>query len=171
MKLRPLKKKDVQAMLEWMHDPDINAVFSADFSKFTEQDVLRFIVSAQDETTAVHRACVDENDVYLGTVSLKHIDRLARNAEYAVSFGKYGQGTGAAQFATQKILELGFEELNLERIYLNVLSDNRRANRFYQKTGFVFEGTFVKHIIIHGELKDLNWYRLLKEEYFQQRNH
>ena len=124
MQLRRLKSEDAAGMLDWMHDESINQLFATDFGKFTEDKVLAFIQSAKDETNSVHRACVDENDKYLGTVSLKNIDREASNAEYAISFRKEAQGTGAAKFATDEILRYGFEELGLERIYLNVLADS-----------------------------------------------
>lgn len=165
MKLRNLAEKDADGMLSWMHDKEINCVFANDFASFSKEKVLEFINSSVDDKSCVHYACVDDDDNYLGTVSLKHIDNAAKNAEYAVSFCKSAQGTGAAAYATQEILRIGFIELNLERIYLNVLADNGRANHFYNKMGFVFEGCFAKHIMIKGVLKDLNWYRLLKEEY------
>ena len=62
-------------------------------------------------------------------------------------------------------MELGFEALGLHRIYLNVLSENLRANKFYQKCNFIYEGEFKEAILIRGEFKDLKWYRLLKKEY------
>ena len=167
MELRPLKEKDVDGMLEWMHDVDINRLFATDFGSFSREKVLAFIQSASDESNDVHRACVDDNDEYLGTVSLKNIDADAHKAEYAVSFRKCAHGSGAARFATLGILDYGFRELGLKRIYLNVLSDNARANRFYQKMGFIFEGTFTKHLFVDGALRDLNWYRMLSEDFFR----
>ena len=164
MYLRKLKKKDAVAMLEWMHDSDINQYFMADFNSYDLEKVQQFI-EKEDSNNEIHYACVNEEDEYLGTVSLKHIDYEAQNAEYAISFGKRAHGTGAAQYATQEILKIAFEELKLERVYLNVLSENIRANRFYEKVGIIYEGEFKKHINIRGELKDLKWYRMLKEEY------
>lgn len=165
MRLRPLMPKDSKGMLLWMHDDSINQIFAANFAAFSEEKVLRFIETAQDETTDLHRACVNDADEYLGTVSLKHIDNEAKNAEYAVSFCKEAQGTGAAAFATEEILRIAFEQLKLERVYLNVLAENVRADRFYQKFGFIYEGTFARHICIRGRLKDLKWYRMLKSEW------
>ena len=164
MRLRKLEEKDAVWMLEWMHDPDINRFFAADFNSNKMESVLEFINRGEDSKN-VHYACVNDEDEYLGTVSLKNIDYSAKNAEYAISFGKRAHGTGAAFFATKEILKIAFEKLGLERVYLNVLSENIRANRFYEKFGFIYEGEFKKHINIRGELKDLKWYRMLKEEF------
>ena len=112
-------------------------------------------------------ACVDDQDNYLGTVSLKAINKIDLNAEYAISFCKKAHGTGAAHYATQEVLRIAFMELGLARVYLNVIPGNARANAFYKKNGFIFEGTFRKHIRINGQLKDLNWYSMLKEEFME----
>lgn len=168
MRLRKFKGADVGGILGWMHDDRVNCFFEKDFASFTERDVLKFIDSTKDETVDFHRACVDENDCYLGTVSLKNIDIVSKKAEYAVCFSKESHGTGAAAFATKEILRIGFCELGLNRIYLNVIAENEQANRFYKKMGFVFEGTFQEHAVIHKRLCDLNWYRLLKREWEQQ---
>ena len=167
MRLRKLEYKDVDGMLSWMHDDSINCFFANDFNSYTKEDVKKFIDSCNDSEENVHYACVDENDSYLGTVSLKNIDRKNKNAEYAISFCKVAQGTGSSKFATKEILRIAFEELGLEKVYLNVLTENARANSFYKKVGFIFEGEFKKHICVGGTLKDLNWYRMLKEEYFK----
>ena len=165
MKIRKLQPCDADGMLSWMHDDTINKVFQCDFKSFTKEKVTAFIKSAADESESLHRACTDDNGEYLGTVSLKHIDNEAKNAEYAVSFCAKAHGTGAAAFATREILRIAFEELGLHRVYLNVISENARANAFYKKMGFIYEGTFKQHILVNGKLCDLNWYRMLKEEF------
>ena len=60
--------------------------------------------------------------------------------------------------ATKEIIRIAFEELGLNRVYLNVLKENGRANAFYQKTGFRFDYCEENGVEIHGEKKDLNWY-------------
>lgn len=165
-KLRPFEDKDAELMLEWMHDPDINRVFAAPFATFTLDKVRAFISRTREENAEnLHLACVDENDVYLGTISLKNINRNNENAEYAISFRKCAHGSGAAIYATHEILRIAFEELNLKRVYLYVLSMNLRANRFYQKAGFVHEGTLRKHVMHNGTLCDEIWYGILKEDW------
>lgn len=167
MKLRKLEYKDIADILSWMHDDTINCFFANDFKNFTKENIKKFIDNSHNDPLNLHYACVDANDQYLGTVSLKNINQKNKNAEYAISFCKSSQGTGSAKFATQEILKIAFKDLGLERVYLNVLTENVRANCFYQKMGFVFEGEFKSHICINGVLKDLKWYRILKEEYFK----
>ena len=165
MKIRPLMPKDVDGILSWMKDPEINRFFRMDAEGATKESVLNFVNASQNQENNIHLAVTDDDDNYLGTVSLKNIDKEEQSAEYAISMCKLSHRTGAAKFATEKILELGFEALGLHRIYLNVLSENLRANKFYQKCNFIYEGEFKEAILIRGEFKDLKWYRLLKKEY------
>ena len=71
----------------------------------------------------MHFAIVDDkNDEYLGTISLKHIDYKNHNAEYAISTRKKVRGSGIAQKSTELILDYAFNNLDLHKVYLNVLS-------------------------------------------------
>ena len=165
MKLRKLSVKDIPLIKEWMSDQSINSQFKTDFSVYTYDEIAKFIQDAQDFSSHRHYAIVDDHDEYLGTISLKEIDLINLKAEYAVVLRSKAIGTSAAKDATQKILDIAFNELKLNKVYLNVLATNLRANRFYQKFGFVFEGTFRQDLKIENEFYDLNWYSILKESY------
>ena len=162
--LRKLQEKDTDGMYEWLQDEEIVQQFQ--FGKCSKEDALRFINSSQVIDSALHLAVVDNmNDEYLGTVSLKNIDHIDHNAEYAICIRKCAMGKNIAKQATQKVLQIGFYNLQLNRIYLNVLSSNVRAIKFYQKFGFIYEGTFKQHKFNGESYSDLLWYRLLKEEF------
>lgn len=165
MKLRKLMTKDAEKMLSWMKDPTINRFFRFDAETMTIEHILNFIAQAQNNEKELHMAIADDSDLYVGTVSLKNIDIEASNAEYAISTCACVHGKGIALEATKEILRIAFEEKKLHRVYLNVLEDNERANRFYQKLGFVFEGKFREHLMVRGERKNLNWYSILASEY------
>ena len=156
--LRPLERRDSVRMLEWMRDPDITRYLQIGGPDTSEETVLRFIDSARDESENLHRAIVNEEDEYLGTITLKHIDRKKGEAECAISMHRSALGTGASAAGTSLIAQLAFEELGLARIYLNVLEENRRAVRFYEKVGFQY--THTGTLERAGELKPLLWFEM-----------
>ena len=165
MKLRKLCKKDIPFIKEWMSDADINRQFKTDFTVYSFERIEKFIQDAQEFTYNRHYAIVNEEDEYLGTISLKNIDGKNQKAEYAIVLRKKAIGTDIAIKATHSLLSIAFNELNLNKVFLNVLSTNIRANKFYRKYGFTFEGTFRQDIKIGNEFYDLNWYSILKESY------
>lgn len=169
--IRQLSMKDAPFMLEWMTDPDITRFFRFDESRVTLESCIEYIESSSNRKDAVHFAIVDENDEYLGTISLKNLDLGRRCAEYAISTRKKAHGTGAAMQATRLILQYAFETLGLKRVYLNVLAENGRANAFYRKAGFRFAREEPEALELRGEMKTLNWYEIEKEEVLSWKDH
>lgn len=165
MKIRNLKMKDALPMLEWMHDEELVRHFAANFADKTVSDCEAFIRAAAEDEHNRNWAICNEEDEYLGTVSLKRIDRKNGTAEYAIAMRKCALGTGASHYGTREVLKIAFEELGLNRVYLNVLEENVRANRFYEKIGFVYEGTFREHLYVNGAYRNLKWFALTKRDY------
>lgn len=161
--LRPLEDRDAPFMLEWMQDPAIACFFRFDAASMTAEKCRAFIASANRETDSRHYAIADENDEYLGTISLKHIEN--GRAEYAISTRKCAHGSGAALQATRESLRIAFDELGLDTVYLNVLTENQRANAFYRKVGFQYTHTEENVLELRGELKALNWYEICRTDW------
>lgn len=163
-KLRALKLEDAKYMMEFIEDEEISKSFKFTRYPFSIDNFTSFIKNSWDDNKNIHYAIVD--DEYAGTVSLKNINYVDGTAEYAIVVRRQFWGTGISQQATSEILNYAFKTLNLRKIYLNVLSSNIRANKFYQKNSFVYEGSFKDHVLINGELEDLNWYCIFnnKEE-------
>ncbi|WP_165249314.1 GNAT family N-acetyltransferase [Adlercreutzia sp. ZJ141] len=164
--LRSLREEDAPGMLEWMHDPDVADKFRFDFMSMDEADALAFIRSSWDDNESIHLAVVGEDDGYLGTVSLKHVDVAQSCAEYAIAMVARSHGTGVALKATRDILALAFYSLDLHRVYLNVRADNGRALAFYNKAGFVREGAARSSLrVSSGGFVDLVWLSMLVGEF------
>ncbi len=121
-------------MLEWMHDDSVVHDLKTNFLSKTIEDCLSFIESAQDDKENLHLAIADENDEYMGTVSLKHIGD--DSAEFGITVRKCAMGKGYAPFAMKEIVQKGFEQYQLQSIYWCVDPDNKRAVRFYDKNGY-----------------------------------
>ena len=107
---------------------------------------------------------MDKHDEYLGTVSLKNISKENKCAEYAIVVRKIARGTGVARKATEDILDYAFNVLGLHKVYLNVLENNECAKRFYQKCGFMYEGTAKDAIVLNGDYASLAWYGKINEK-------
>lgn len=134
MKLRRLEQKDAPFMLEWMHDLFVVKYLQSDFMHKTIEDCYSFIEAAQDITKNMHLAITDENDEYMGTVSLKNIN--ADSAEFAITIRKIAMGKGYSKYGMEEIIGIGFEELCLNKIYWCVSPENLRACKFYDKNRY-----------------------------------
>lgn len=134
MRLRKLKTIDAELMLEWMHDDSVVHDLQADFINKTIEDCRRFIDDAQKDDENVHLAIVDDNDKYMGTVSLKNINN--HNAEFGIAVRTEAMGKGYSRFAMREIIRYGFSVLGLNMVFWCVSPNNTRAIRFYEKNGY-----------------------------------
>ena len=121
-------------MLEWMHDQSVTEYMQADFASKTIEDCEHFIKAAQDISENMHLAIVDNQDIYMGTVSLKNISNT--DAEFAITIRKAAMGKGYSIYGMREIIRIGFENLNLQTIYWCVSPENKRAVCFYDKNGY-----------------------------------
>ena len=134
MKLRTLQQQDAPLMLEWMHDQSVVSHLGTNFMEKTIDDCRRFIDWANSTDTDLHLAIADDNDEYMGTVSLKHIHD--GTAEFAITIRACAMGKGYSRYGMAAILEKGLQELGLDAIYWCVSQRNARAVRFYDKNGY-----------------------------------
>ncbi len=86
-------------MLEWMHDEELQKCFQKKMGEVTMEEAIAFCTADNAEEKiengkSLHYAIVNEQDEYLGTISLKNINLINKNAEYAISMRRCAQGTG-----------------------------------------------------------------------------
>ena len=164
MQLRPLLPKDAPLMLEWMHDAGVVGHMGTNFMEKTLADCQRFIQWAQTAKQDLHLAIVDDDDVYMGTVSLKHIANSS--AEFAITVRACAMGKGFSAFGMDSILRKGLLEMGMKTIYWCVSPDNKRAVRFYDKHGYrrVDVATLTPQGYTPEQLSYFIWYAVTKED-------
>ncbi len=144
MGLRKLQDKDAPFMLEWMHDESVVRYLKKDFALLTLDDCKEFISAAQNESDNMHLAIVNAVDEYVGTVSLKNINKAAigldkdlhYTAEMGIVIRRCMMGKGYASSAMKEIFEYGFKSKDIEYIYWCVDPVNERAVHFYDKNDY-----------------------------------
>lgn len=159
MKLRKLELKDAEYMLGWMHDDNVVHFMGTNFAEKTIDDCRNFIKSSWNDENNLNLAVVNDNDRYMGTVSLKHINSTNRTAEFAITVCADAMGKGYSKYGMQKILEMGIKDLKLERIYWCVSKLNERAVKFYDKCGYKRICNIPNYIKEpYGQNDNLIWY-------------
>ena len=102
----------------------------------------------------------------IGEISLQNVSWPNRNAELGISIGDSNyQGKGYGSEAIFLLIDYAFNELNLHRIQLSVVSYNDRAIAAYKKLGFVSEGTYRQYGMRDGKFYDLHLMGLLAPEW------
>jgi RimJ/RimL family protein N-acetyltransferase len=105
-----------------------------------------------------------EPDELLGSVSLRRFSR-DRRAELGYWLGVDAWGSGYATEAADALVEFGFREMALQRIYAQVLAGNAASCRVLEKLGMQNEGIRRRHIRKGKTLHDVVLYGMLRDEW------
>jgi ribosomal-protein-alanine N-acetyltransferase len=79
--------------------------------------------------------------------------------------GKPHWGNGYCTEAGRAMLEYGFSELKLNRIYANHMTRNPRSGNVMQKLGMMHEGRSRQHAKKWDLFEDLELYSILRDEW------
>jgi RimJ/RimL family protein N-acetyltransferase len=109
-----------------------------------------------------------ENGDYIGHISVKNIDWVIPRGEVAYLVSTEYEGKGFMAEALKEIIKFSFENLSFNRLFLRVLTNNIRSFKLAEKCGFLREGLLRKdHKTFIGELVDLYYYGLTREDYIK----
>jgi RimJ/RimL family protein N-acetyltransferase len=164
-----LNKNDLPEILKWAEDERTllqwcGPVF--DFPLTIEQLDDYFSESQNPEPGRLIFKAVEENGRLAGMCELGAVDRKNEICSLCRIFvDKSFRGRGIAEFMISKVLDIGFYELNLSRIELNVYTYNTPAFKCYEKLGFQREGLKRKVTKYKNEYWDGYIYGLLKEDW------
>ncbi len=151
-------------MLEWMSDKDLTSGFRSDFSSKTIRDAEDFIKAARNSREDRHYAIANDEDEYMGTISLRNIDMEEGAAEFVVVVRRQALGKGYALHGMIEALDTAFNAMGLNSVYWRVKADNARAIRFFVKHGFKTLDQDVPPNILsrHSDENDSIWFAVLR---------
>ena len=82
----------------------------------------------------------------IGITRLMYIDSISLNCEFGIYIGESEfTGKGLGKKATQKTLDIAFNQMNMNKVYLKVNTSNVKAINLYNQIGFINEGLLKKH--------------------------
>lgn len=155
-KLRELEAVDVKTINLWRNDKRIIDNLAAPF-RFINIDVDENWFSAymNQRKNTVRCSILDDNKL-IGLVSLTNIDNINQTAQLHIMIGDTNYlGKGAGTFDDQEMINHAFNNLNLQRIELEVLKSNERALGLYKKCGFLVEGRKERCIYKNGTFQNM----------------
>lgn len=169
--LSPICLDDAPLYREWLNDLEVSVNLAARPSLLTlerERELLEKISrSESDVIFGIHDL---KNDKLIGNCGLHGIDTINRKAMFGIFIGdKKYWGKGFGEEATNLIIDFGFSLLNLNSIFLNVYSFNRRGIRCYEKCGFRMAGKLRQARIVAGKHYDVVYMDILAKEFRKSR--
>lgn len=163
MIVRCLQERDLSVRVEWMNNPKVYGSMHYEVPVLLENTIKWYEKNIGNKGRA--DMVFEENGEVLAMGGLTGINRDVNKAELYIFVNPNLQRGGVGTKATKLLCKYGFEQLGLNKIYLETNEDNWAARRVYEKCGFQLEG------VHRAEYKDCagNWlgrmyYGLLKDE-------
>ena len=165
VKIRPISLEDTKNIVTWRNNPEVrnNFVFR---NVFTEEIHLNWynnrILTGEVAQFIIHSERLNKD---VGSVYLRDIDQVNKKAEFGIFIGENDcRGLGIGSKATSLILDYGFNELGLNRIFIRVFTRNIGAIKSYKNAGFIEEGIFREDVIFDGKAEDMMYMSILKSD-------
>jgi len=170
VRLRAIEREDIPSFVRWMNDPEVieNLLMNYPLSKAIEEkwfDHQLEIAPTAGQVMGIE-TLVGSEWILIGTCGLHNVEVVDRSAEFGISIGeKEFWNKGLGREATRLTLKHGFEDLNLNRIYLYVHATNPRAMKVYEAAGFVKEGVLRQGVYKNGSYLDVTIMSILHSEW------
>jgi len=166
IRIRELREQDIWILHKWVNDPEI-IKYTNSFRPISEMEQREWMNNTRYFRNNYIFGIENEAEGnILGICGLYNFDVIARNAELRMKIGDrayHGQGVGTK--ALKLLLEYGYQNVNLHKIWLKVLANNKAAIRLYENAGFFKEGILREEMFIKGCYHDVYLMSLLENEY------
>jgi RimJ/RimL family protein N-acetyltransferase len=145
---------DSEILFRWINDP-ATVRFNAAYRPVDEASHAAWFSSIGEDRSRVLFA-IRAAGRLVGTLQLLHIHPVHRSAELTIRIGaETDRGRGYGTAAVKLALRFCWDDLNLQRVWLQVFSDNARAIGAYRKAGFDIEGIQRRAAFVGGRWRDV----------------
>lgn len=164
--LRMVEKEDLKERVNWINDDENHEFLGFDWPISLSKTEKWFQNQLLDSTKLNFSIFSKDTNTIIGMTGLLNIDIRNLKAEFYVTIGnKNYRGKGFTKQIIEIILEYGFLELGLNKIYLTTFEENKKAQKIYEKNRFKLEGILRKDKFHMGQLKNIYVYSILRDEW------
>lgn len=169
VELAAVEHSDLEEILKWRNDRELSFTMTATPMPSTMQQVESWYASTNaDRNQALLGIYSQEPKQLIGLFRLMYIDWISRVAELGIYIGpREFRGSGRGAQSLIQGLHYGFESLNLNKIWLRVISTNLPAIKLYKSLAFVEEGLLKEHFFAKGEYHDLIVMALTRQQFVE----
>lgn len=136
----------------WMNDSEVNKYLESG-GDYTIEKLEDFLKGVEQRPILFWAIRLKESGKHIGNIKIDPINQRNRIGEYGILIGEKSEwGKGYAKEASLRIIDFCFSNsLNLRKITLGVVEDNKAAFELYKKIGFIQEGLLKSHALHEGK--------------------
>jgi RimJ/RimL family protein N-acetyltransferase len=170
--LRPAERSDIPTFVAWLSDERTtrNLDMRSPIGLAMEERWFEDMLDHHGRDRWLFVICRLDDDRPVGSIDLHDIDLTSGGAGLGIMIGDAAdRSQGYGGDAIGALLDFSFDELRLERVWLDVYDVNRDARRLYDRLGFVHEATFRHGVYRGGRFDDVHRMAILRSEWADRR--
>jgi RimJ/RimL family protein N-acetyltransferase len=163
-----ITEQDAEKYARWSHDPNYMRSLDTDVAVPHSTEYFQSSIQSTASESNMFEFGIKErtSEELIGFVSLHSIEWNNRVASLAIGIGeKEFRNKGYGTEAVKMILGYAFNELNLNRVGLDVIQNNIAGIKSYEKVGFIKEGVMREAVIRDGQKQDRIYMGILYDEW------
>ena len=162
--LRPMTGDDAESFLASMDDEGLR--LTGTHRTFTLDDVRAWAGSRADQGDRLDLTIVDRvTGEWAGELAVMQWDEPNQSCAFRIALAPGFRDRGLGSEATRLIVDYVFGSLPIHRIALDVFAFNPRAERVYERVGFVREGVQRDALLWDGEFHDSIMMSILRPDW------
>ena len=166
--LKLIEEKDMEQRAKWINDPEIQNTLMYDIPTSGDKTRAWFRKVVLDSSRREFSIFTFDGDKYIGFCGILNIEAPVMNGEHHCVIGeKAYQSGGYGTEAYRLLINYGFKELGLNKIYGYQLTHNFASHRVAEKLGWTVEGVLRQHFFAHGKRYDAHLVSILRDEWLQ----
>ncbi len=169
VRLRGYKEEDIQLAYEYMNDPEVILNLSTGVPYPVTLEMEKQWFESQKEMKNTYNFAIEalEEGIYIGGCGINTLDLKNGVAIVGIFIGhEEYRGKGYGTDAMKVLIDFIFNQINVNKVQLNVFGFNERAIKSYKKSGFVEEGRIRQRLFRNGKYQDQIVMGILRDEYF-----
>jgi [ribosomal protein S5]-alanine N-acetyltransferase len=153
--LRPFTEADVDSVAKYANNLEIAKNLTNKFPhSYSTENAKQFIAFAT-ANKPVHIMAIDINGEAIGGIGIHPKDDIeCKNAEMGYWLGEPFWGNGIITKAVLQMIDYGFANFEIDRIFARPFGTNIASQKVLEKTGFTLEAKFEKTLFKFGEYQD-----------------
>ena len=167
--LRPFVQNDPPAIFETVKRNEQHLIefmrwLTPDYSLETASDFVERSIDNAEKKESLSFG-IFRSGSFLGSIGFVYLDTNVRKTEIGYWIDKGEEGKGIISAATEKLIDLAFNEFGMNKVEIRCSVKNIRSAAVPKRFGFVQEGRLRHSDILNGQFHDFYVFGLLKDEW------
>ncbi|MBD1221296.1 UDP-4-amino-4,6-dideoxy-N-acetyl-beta-L-altrosamine N-acetyltransferase [Virgibacillus halodenitrificans] len=164
--LRKVVEEDLEMIMKWRISSEVTKYMYSDPELTIEKQRKWYKEIMENQQFEKYWVIQLDSGVPVGLISINNIDYVNQHASWAYYLGNIeAKGKGLARILECNIYDYAFNNLNLNKLWCEVLEFNEKVVQMHEKFGSKIEGKFKEHIYKNGEYHNIIRMAILNEEW------